>query len=394
MRSRIGKGYAVVAIAAVAIALLSVSMTAPVISSTEDFSIFNSGWNGTSGLAVMAFRTGKLVPTFEVESTSTEITVTQVALTTVALDPATSALIIIGPTKEFTDAEGKLVGDFVRDGGRLVLADDFGTGNSLLSKMGAGSRFSGQLVMDLAFEKQPEFSVVFDFAPDPLTTNVSTLLFNHPSSVTVNISTTSVIANSSVASWRDVNGNKLQEPGEPRGPFPLIARERLGLGTILLLADPSALINGMRGYMDNDAFAENLVIDVCRERTEVYFDESHRVFFDPVSATMEFTGELSTTAKALIAAIAFVLTLWLATDFVDDAVLRIVRRARTAAAPVMSTLMTPFSRKRPVPEKKPLSLEETIDMVSRERPDMRLGLVRYMLRERDRHSRLLESEEP
>jgi hypothetical protein len=392
MRSRIAKGYATVAVVGVAIALLLVSMVAPAISSTEDFSIFNSGWNGTSGLAVMAYRTGKLVPTFEVESTGTEITVTQVALTSIAPDPGTGALIIIGPTKEFTDAEGKLVGDFVRDGGRLVLADDFGTGNSLLSKMGAGSRFSGQLVMDLAFEKQPEFSVVFDIAPDPLTTNVSTLLLNHPSSVTVNISTTSVIANSSVASWRDVNGNKLQEPGEPRGPFPLVARERLGLGTILLLSDPSVLINGMRDYMDNDAFAENLVAEACRERTEVYFDESHRVFFDPVSATLELTGELSATAKALIAATAFVLTLWIATDLVDNAVLRIVRRARVAIGLVMQALMRPFSRKRPAPKKKPLSLEEIVDTVSKERPEMRLGLVRYMLRERDRHSKALGEE--
>jgi hypothetical protein len=392
MRSRIAKGYATVAVVGVAIALLLVSMVAPAISSTEDFSIFNSGWNGTSGLAVMAYRTGKLVPTFEVESTGTEITVTQVALTTIAPDPGTGALIIIGPTKEFTDAEGKLVGDFVRDGGRLVLADDFGTGNSLLSKMGAGSRFSGQLVMDLAFEKQPEFSVVFDIAPDPLTTNVSTLLLNHPSSVTVNISTTSVIANSSVASWRDVNGNKLQEPGEPRGPFPLVARERLGLGTILLLSDPSVLINGMRDYMDNDAFAENLVAEACRERTEVYFDESHRMFFDPVSATLEHTGGLSATAKALIAATAFVLTLWIATDLVDNAVLRIVRRARVAIGLVMQALMRPFSRKRPAPKKKPLSLEEIVDTVSKERPEMRLGLVRYMLRERDRHSKALGEE--
>jgi hypothetical protein len=394
MRSRTGKGYATIAVVAVAIAVLSVSMVAPAISSTEDFSIFNSGWNGTSGLAVMAYRTGKLVPTFEVESTGTEITITQVALTTIAPDPGIGALIIIGPTKEFTDAEGKLVGDFVRDGGRLVLADDFGTGNSLLSKMGAGSRFSGQLVMDLAFEKQPEFSVVFDFAPDPLTTSVSTLLFNHPSSVTVNISTTSVIANSSVASWRDVNGNKLQEPGEPRGPFPLVARERLGLGTILLLSDPSVLINGMREYMDNDAFVENLVTEVSKDRTEIYFDESHRVFFDPVSATMEFTGEISTTAKALIVVTAFVLTLWIATDLVDDAVLRIARRARAAIELVMQALMRPFSRKRPAPKKKSLSLEEIVDTVSKERPEMRLGLVRYMLRERDRHSKALGEEKP
>ncbi|MBN1677613.1 MAG: DUF4350 domain-containing protein, partial [Candidatus Thermoplasmatota archaeon] len=382
MRSRIGRGYASIAVMAVAIALLAVSMTAPAISTTEDFSIFNSGWNGTSGLAVMTYRTGKFVPTFQVESTGTDITVAQRALTTVAPDPRTSALIIIGPAKDFTDAEGTLVGDFVREGGRLVLADDFGTGNSLLTKMGAGSRFSNHLVMDLSFEKQPEFSVVFDIRPDPLTTNVSTLLFNYASSITVDSSTTSVIAYSSIASWRDTNGDRLQEPGEPRGPFPLIARENLGLGTIILLSDPSVLINGMRGHMDNEVFAENLVADTCRDRTEVYFDESHRTFFDPISVTIEITGGISATAKALIAVTAFVLTLWIATDLVDDAALWIFRRTKTAVVSLMRILTGPFSREKPTPEKRVLSIEEMVEMVSKERPTMTLGLLRYMLRER------------
>ncbi len=392
MRSRIGKGYSAVAVMAVAITLLAVSMTAPAISTTEDFSIFNSGWNGTSGLAIMTYRTGKFVPTFQVESTGTDISVTQTALTAIELDPRTGALIVIGPTKDFTDAEGALVANFMRDGGRLVLADDFGTGNSLLSKMGATSRFSGDLVMDLAFEKQPEFSVVFDIRPDPLTANITTLLFNYPSSISVNASTTTTMAYSSIASWRDANGNRLQDPGEPRGPFPLIARERFGQGTIVLLSDPSVLINGMRGYMDNGAFATNLVAEVCRDRTEVYFDESHRTFFDPITATLEFTGSISTTSKALLAAVAFVLTLWISTDIVDEAIAYVLRKVRAAVALLVDYLMRPLARGRPVPERKRLSLDEMVDLLSRERPTMRLGLVRYMLRERDRHSRALEGE--
>lgn len=393
MRSRIGKGYAAIAIMTVAIALLAVSMTAPAISTAEDFSIFNNGWNGTSGLAVMAYETGKFVPTFRVEHTGTGITVTQIALTAISPDPRTGAIMIIGPTKEFTDAEGTLIGDFVREGGRLVLADDFGTGNSLLSKMGAGSRFSGDLVIDLAFEKQPEFSVVYDIRPDRLTTNVTTLLLNYPSAIAIDASTTSSIANSSVASWRDTNGNGLQDPGEPRGPFPVMARESLGMGTIVLLSDPSTLINGMRGHLDNAVLAENLMTEVCVDRAEVYFDESHRVFFNPISATMEFMGDVSVTVKALIAALAFVLTLWIATDFVDNAVIWAVRKVRDALALAATALTNPFSRKRAAPMKKRLSLDETVHLLSRERPKMRLGLVRYMLRERERHAKALEGEE-
>jgi len=391
MRSRIGKGYAAVAVMAIAVTLLALSMTAPAISSTEDFSIFNTGWNGTSGLAVMTYKTGKFVPTFTIESTGTDITVSQIGLTTISPDPGSSALIIIGPTKDFTDAEGQLVGDFVRGGGKLLLADDFGTGNSLLSKMGAGSRFSGDLVMDLAFEKQPEFSVVFDLVPDPLTKNVTTLLLNYPSSVSMNVSTTSAIAYSSVASWRDSNGNKLHDPYEPRGPFPVIAREHLGAGTIILISDPSVLINGMRDDMDNQVLAENLVTEMSIERTEVFFDESHRAFFDPISVAIEITGEVSATAKAAIAVAAFVVTLWIATDMIDNAVLWLVRKARAAVIRLIRIITHPFARAKPKPERRRASVEEMVGRLSEERPEMRLGLVRYMLRERERHASALES---
>ncbi|HEX7391337.1 MAG TPA: DUF4350 domain-containing protein [Thermoplasmata archaeon] len=391
MRSRIGKGYAAVAVMAVAIALLAVSMTAPAISTTEDFSIFNSGWNGTSDLALMTYKAGKFAPSFQVESTGTDITVTQVDLATIDPDPGYSALIIIGPTKAFTDSEGELLGEFVRGGGKLLLADDFGTANTLLDKMGATSRFSGDLVMDLSFEKQPEFSVVFDIRPDPMTTNVTTILLNYPSSISVDMSTTSVLAYTSIASWRDANENKLEDRNEPRGPFPVLARERLGQGSIILLSDPSVLINGMEEYMDNGAFGENLIAEVCKDRTEVYFDESHRTFFDPVTATVEFTGEVSTTAKAALAVTAFVLTLWMATDVVDNAVYWVARKTRYALGFVVGIVTRRFSRKKPAEPPKKLTLDESIEKVTKEHPEFRPGLVRYMLRERDRHGKTLDS---
>ena len=391
MRSRIGKGYAATAVIAVAIALLAVSMTAPAISTTEDFSIFNSGWNGTSDLALMTYKAGKFAPSFQVESTGTDITVTQVDLTTIDPDPGYSALIIIGPTKAFTDSEGELMGEFVRGGGKLMLADDFGTANTLLDKMGATSRFSGDLVMDLSFEKQPEFSVVFDIRPDPITTNVTTMLLNYPSSISVDDATTSVLAYTSIASWRDTNENRLEDRAEPRGPFPVLARERLGLGSIILLSDPSVLINGMSEYMDNGAFGENLIAEVCKDRTEVYFDESHRTFFDPVTATVEFTGEVSTTVKAALAVTVFILTLWMATDLVDKAVLWVAGRVRDALGFVAGIVTRPFSRRIPVKQPKKLTLDESIEKVTKEHPEFRPGLVRYMLRERDRHGKSLES---
>lgn len=386
MQARLRKGYAATALAAVSVVLLIVSMTAPALSTSADFSIYNSDWNGTSDLAIMTYELGKFVPTFRVESSGTEIDVAQVALDSVELDPRTSALVIIGPTKEFTDSEGAILEDYVREGGRLLLADDFGTGNDLLEAMNSTSRFSRDLVMDLAYEKQPEFTVLFDLRADPLTRNVSTLLLNYPSSLTVNPATTEAIAYSSIASWLDTNGNRLQEWGEPRGPFPMLAREEMGNGTIILLSDPSVLINGMKGYGDNAQFASNLIDEVCRDRTSIMFDESHRDFFDPISVTMQFSGQLSTNAKVVLVIVGLVLTLWLATDLVDMAVAWLVRRARRALVTIMTAMRLGFLFRRAEEKTAPMTAEQLVEELTKAHPDWRPGLMRYLIKESERHS--------
>jgi len=386
---RVRRGFAAVGAMAIAAVLLIVSMAAPIVSTSADFSIFNSGWNGTSKLAILTYKAGKFAPDFQVRSSGTEITITQLGLDEISLDPVTSALVVIGPGKAFTSTEGRIVGDFVRNGGKLLLADDFGTGNSLLIGMGATSRFSNLLVMDLAFEKQPEFSVVYDLRTDSVTKNVSTLLLNYPSSLTIG-GDTEAIAFSSIASWLDTNGNRLQEWGEPRGPFPIAARERLGTGSILLLSDPSVLINGMAAHMDNEIFGVNVIDDVCNERTAVFFDESHRTFFDPIAVTMQFTGQVSDNAKAIVAILAFVLALWIFTDVVDRTVAWTVRKTKALLSAIAGALGLRFFRRKAPSPPKAMSKEELLEKIVQEHPDWRIGLVRYLLRERERHSKMLE----
>jgi hypothetical protein len=376
------RGYAAAVLVIASVALLSVTMVSPAVSTTVDFSIYNSGWNGTSGLAVSVYRAGKLSPSMSLETTGTDVTIVHMSLEQVAPDPRTEALVVIGPTKAFTAAEGVLVGDFVRRGGVLLLADDFGTGNSLLGHMGAQSRFSGKLVMDLAFEKKPEFCVCFDFAEDPLTEGVGSLLMNYPSSVVVKNSSAEVLARSTVASWLDVDGDRLQDLGEPRGPFTLLAREPMGDGTVMLLADPSLLINGMAEHLDNAVLAGNLLSELGLLRTAVYFDESHRDYFDPLVVTSRLTGEISDRAKLAILGLSFVLLVWVSTDLLDRGISRVVRllmalwdRTRRLLSPSKETA-------RP---KRQAGLEGLVVELSRKHPEWRPGMIRHVLREKQRH---------
>jgi hypothetical protein len=251
--------------------------------------------------------------------------------------------------------------------------------------MEATSRFSGSLAMDLAFEKQPEFSVCFDFSSDQVTHNVTTALLNYPTALTVDEGTTKVLARTSVASWLDTNGNRLEEPGEPRGPFPILARERLGEGNILLLADPSVLINGMNGFLNNSALASNMLNVVSSERVSVYFDESHRDFFDPISLTARFTGDVPTNAKVALAILAFLLTMWVATDLVNQAVAYAARQTRRAVDFLLDLVLPKSFRTRRAEKPTPLTPEEVERLSQEKHPEWNVGLVRYLIRERERH---------
>lgn len=381
--AKLKRGYVSVAAMVVSIVLLSITLLTPAVSSTADFSIFNSGWNGTSELAVSTYQAGKFAPSFETRATGTEMDVVQLGFENLDLDPEASTLVVIGPTLGFTEDEGRLVGAFVRAGGVLFLADDFGTGNELLEGMGSTTRISGQLVMDLAFDKKPEFSVCFDLRTDPLTRNVSSLLLNYPSSVTTNSATSTAVAYSSIASWQDTNENNERDLGEPSGPFVMMARERLGNGTVIVLSDPSVLINGMNKYLNNSALDENIIAEICTGRSSVFFDESHRDFFDPISVTMRFSGSISDEAKGVMVILAFVLVLWIATDYLDRAFLLVYRRVRMLYDLAKSILLG-WRKKTPAPvEPAPAQLEA--ELMTRH-PDWRPGILHYIVKEHGRHS--------
>jgi len=374
--------YIITATVALSVLILGLSLLAPILSTTEDFSIYNTGWNGTSDLAVTVYRSGRMIPTLAISSTDSDLTVLHLPLNQFELDPAASSLIIIGPSKLFSVAEGELVGEFVRNGGKLLLADDFGTGNTLLKAMNATSRFSRYLLMDLAFEKQPEFSVCFDLSPDSnVTAGVTTFLMNYPSTIDVGVNT-SVIAWSSVASYKDIYGDHLRNWSDPRGPFPIIAIEKLGLGEILLMSDPSILINGMLRQADNEALANNTMLYLGEDRGEVFFDESHRNYFDPVSISIMAIGELSDFAKALIMALIAMVLLTFLTDYPRILLREITRRALW----LWRAILRVASRKKVTEgELKPLTDTELVVAVMERHPDWRRSMLTHLLTQADYH---------
>jgi hypothetical protein len=184
--------------------------------------------------------------------------------------PSGASLIVI-PYIDFTPGELDELGRFVRQGGRLILADDYGYGNRVLEYLGTGARFTGDVLLDpLLNYRSRQLPKISSLEADALTANVSTLVFNHATCLAGG-SGEEVLAFSSSFSFLDLNGDGTHEDNETAGPLPVISRQRLGDGQLLLISDPSIFINSMAGLADNAALIHNLAAG----SEALYLDQSH-----------------------------------------------------------------------------------------------------------------------
>ena len=379
--ARLKRFYALAIAIGIAVTVLSLSLLVPIVGTTTDFSIYNSGWNGTSKLAVKTYETGKFVPTLQVRNTGTTLDPIITSFTSADLDPARGAIVIIGPSKSFSRTDGSYIASFLSKGGIVVLANDFGTGNSLLSQLSTGSRFTGQLVVDFAFEKKPEFVVAYNINQDhPLTSKVSMMLMNYPSAISKGPEAT-VLASTSDASWMDLDGNEFRDANEPTGPFPLLTVEGVGLGTLVLLSDPSVLINSMGSQLDNSVFVDNLLKFVSEGRTQVLIDESHRNYIDPIGFSTRFVGTLTETSELVIMAVAIAAFFLTTTDVVPIA----FRLMTSTGLRIWRFVVRPFVKERTQKEDTFINDEELVGKVLERHPEWKRGVLSRLVRQINRH---------
>jgi len=296
--------YQLLILGGIGVLLFVLALATPMIQNTSEFSMYNAGWNGCSNIAVKTYAEGKFQPTFTVDTN--ELTLSPKSFVEYPLDPKNATIVIIGPRSEFSTDEADYLQGFLRNGGMVLLADDFGSGNDLLVKLNATARFTGDLLLDLSFEKKPSFVTIFDFpSPShPVLRNVSHLLLNYATSISPG-KNTSVLAVSTQLSWRDTNLNGKEDAGEAKGPFPVLAFERYGNGTIVLLSDPSVLINSMKNQLDNAMFRENLLQYLFLDRGTVLIDESHRQ--DPLLLHIFYTMPVSLGTMEKVAIVLLVI---------------------------------------------------------------------------------------
>jgi hypothetical protein len=186
----------------------------------EEIATDNVGWNGLSELLEIAAQEGD---------------VTRQARVDVAHLSTNDGLLIIHPVQPLPTAE---LAKFMRSGGRVAVADDFGAGGRFLATFGMTLRdVDGEPVR--ALRGNPAWPIAAPVVAHALTDGVSALVTNHP---------------------RTLYHPTLTPVFELSGDLgAVVLSGAVGGGRLVAIADASVLINNMLEFEGNRQFARDLV---------------------------------------------------------------------------------------------------------------------------------------
>jgi len=193
--------------------------------------------------------------------------------------------VVLSPDRAYTDREAARVRAFVRDGGSLVVAEDFGSNaDPLLDAVGAGTGFDGTLLRDERSEwRSPAMPVatgVTNRSETPYTEEVSALTLNYGTALEPGPNAT-VLVRSSPFAYLDADGDGSLGGNESLGARPVVAVEPVGEGRVVAVSDASVFLNAMLEREGNRRFALNLLGSGER----VLVDASHSTV-PPLSAAL------------------------------------------------------------------------------------------------------------
>jgi hypothetical protein len=179
-----------------------------------------SAWNGLSELRTIASSEGEVL-------TPARIDVSQ-------LD-AGDALLVIHPVAPLPTAE---LAKFMRKGGRLAVADDFGTGKALFAAFGMGIHGPARNNPS-SLRNNPALLVATPLLGHTLADGVDALVTNHPQ----------VIYHPELTPIFSLAG----------GHGAIVLSGAVGKGRLVAISDASVFINNMLELPGNRAFAHNLL---------------------------------------------------------------------------------------------------------------------------------------
>jgi hypothetical protein len=215
------------------------------------FSPNNYGWDGIEGVA----------STYNVNFT-----------TSLSALPPNSVLVVIQPSINYSSSDAKSIRAFVEGGGTLFVADKSGVANSLLAQVGSAISIQpNESISDRTYNwKSPSFptALVLPAAQSQLgfLSKVRGIALSQPAPLLTSgakafdLAITSQFSTSLSAS----------SGATARGPFIVMAGQKLGNGTIVVVGDSQFLLNSEWTIADNKALIGNLFTN-----STVLIDASH-----------------------------------------------------------------------------------------------------------------------
>ncbi|MBT5643288.1 DUF4350 domain-containing protein [Candidatus Bathyarchaeota archaeon] len=177
------------------------------------------------------------------------------------IDASNSTLFIIGPSRDFVQEDMDAVIGFLISGGKVVLADDFGTGNQLLGGLGLDIRFTGELLVDpVFFDTIPEYPRLLNFS----SSDVGDVVLNYATTLTSDVKLRVLEFSSPLSYYNNSDGVE-------SGTFPVLGNIKLGRGNLYLLSDSSVFLNTMIGNEGN----RDLLVSLANGN--IYIDTSYSI---------------------------------------------------------------------------------------------------------------------
>ena len=223
-----------------ALALLAVSAASALLPPSEDYQPSNPYWNG-------------------LESFFKAVNATSINLAYEKVAPENSVLFVIGPSVNFTQLRVEALKEYLLEGGTLVLMDETGAVNPVLSGLGLNVSVDGHPMLDPVFYygswRMPK---IINVVGGDLTSGVENIALNLPSTLNIKGSGLTVLAYSSSFSFLDLDGNSEPSAGEPTGPFAVAAVAAYGKGRLILFSDSSIFLNSVISLGDNLKLLHNI----------------------------------------------------------------------------------------------------------------------------------------
>ncbi|MDG6988683.1 MAG: hypothetical protein JRN21_05080 [Nitrososphaerota archaeon] len=260
---KVGNGNAARALlAAVLLGLVCFVLLVQYAPDSVAFSPNNYGWNGLQGVA----------SAYKVRFTTSLSTV-----------PQKSVLVVAQPSIDFSASEAGKVKGFLLGGGTVLVADNSGVANSLLAEIGSAISIEEQhTISDQTYNWKsssvPTALVLPGVKPRfGFLANVTGIALDTPSPLLVSGGATGLAITSQFSGYSTPKGTV-------RGPFVVMAEQKFGSGTLIVIGDSQVLLNSEWTVADNKVLIGNLFANA-----PVYIDASHW----GVSSTAQVKAELA-----------------------------------------------------------------------------------------------------